>query len=80
MIRATCSHSIASYIAGTNICGECLPPGFVVPSTDEGETLMNVICNVLSVREGETLTPELINERARNAAAAIMCAYEMRAR
>lgn len=57
----------------------CFPCGktVIVRPSPDGEALVTLLCQALSVREGETLTPELIVERARNAAASLLGAYRM---
>jgi hypothetical protein len=44
------------------------------------DSLVALLCEVLSTRAGEKLTPEVITERARNAAMALVGEYEMRPR
>lgn len=45
-----------------------------------GETLVADIIESLSVRAGEVLTPDVIEERARNIAAALLGKYEIKER
>jgi Flp pilus assembly protein CpaB len=52
----------------------------IVPPSPEGQALVDVLVTCLSVRAGETLTPELIRERAAGAAQVLNSAYQMLAK
>lgn len=57
-----------------------LPRGRLANGAWLGETLVADIIESLSVRAGEVLTPDVIEERARNIAAALLGKYEIKER
>jgi hypothetical protein len=60
---------------------DCHPAlAFVVRRTPEAQALVDELVSALSVRAGEVLTEELIQERAANGAARLMAAYELKRR
>ena len=50
----------------------------IVRPSPEGQALVDLLCQILSVRAGEVLTPDVVVERARNAAQALMGEYHMK--